>query len=296
MRSKILFLGCNYPEVPYLEKLQERGFYVAATDINPHAPGKTIADSAIICGYNDFEGLEKAVLKEGPDDIEMVFTASAQFAHVGASHISKKLGLSYPSKDNIKKCLDKTSFYPLFQENGIMIPDTHYVKNIKELKNVLSKYPSESDFYLKSDYSKNPYHIYIGKSTELIKQNIQWKPDNYFRKYYILQQTYFGYGIRLNLFPEGYELYEFETAKVITLKNCPQVQDYKIIESLRALSDRLGMKNWLLKFDIIIGQDGYVVLDIGMDPPSRMKKNWEDNGRNVVNFYLDLYLNAKDNF
>ena len=70
LRSKILFLGCNYPEVPYLEKLQERGFYVAATDINPHAPGMTIADSAIICGYNDFEGLEKAgLLHQSPSKL-----------------------------------------------------------------------------------------------------------------------------------------------------------------------------------------------------------------------------------
>ena len=50
------------------------------------------------------------------------------------------------------------------------------------------------------------------------------------------------------------------------------------------------MQNWLLKFDILIGDEGYVVLDIGMDPPSRMKKNWEANGQNFVDFYLDLYI------
>ena len=27
---------------------------------------------------------------------------------------------------------------------------------------------------------------------------------------------------------------------------------------------------------------------------SRMKKNWEESGRNFVDFYLDLYLKAKD--
>ena len=58
------------------------------------------------------------------------------------------------------------------------------------------------------------------------------------------------------------------------MEDFPQFQEYKILELLRKLSENLGMQNWLLKFDILIGDEGYVVLDIGMDPPSRMKKNW----------------------
>lgn len=290
MKSKILFLGCNHNEIPYLENLQERGFFVVATDINPDAPGMKIADSTIVCGYNDFEGLENAILREGSEEYNKVFTASAQFAHLGASHISKKLGISYPSMDNVLACLDKKAFYPLFQENGIAIPETHYVRNLTDLKRALSTHSAETDFYLKSDYSKNPNHIYTGKLSSLIKQKIQWTPDRYFREYYILQKTYKGYGVRLNLFPDGYELYEFETAKPIRIENFPQFQEFQILELLRKLSKNLDMQSWLLKFDILIGDEGYVVLDIGMDPPSRMKKNWEANGQNFVDFYLDLYL------
>ena len=32
------------------------------------------------------------------------------------------------------------------------------------------------------------------------------------------------------------------------------------------------MANWLVKFDIILGNDEYFVLDVGIDPPSRMLK------------------------
>ncbi|MDC0509327.1 hypothetical protein OAO31_03430 [Gammaproteobacteria bacterium] len=292
MKSKILFLGCNYNEIPYLDNLQERGFFVVATDMNPDAPGMKIADSAIICGYNDFDGLDNAIAREGPEEFNAVFTASAQFAHLGASYISKQLEITYPSMDNVRACLDKKAFYPLFQENGIAIPETHYIRNLTELKRALSDYSAETDFYLKSDYSKNPNHIYTGKSSGLIKQEIQWIPDRYFREYYILQKTYKGHDVRLNLFPNGHELYDFETAKPIRIENFPQFQEYKILELLRKLSENLGMQSWLLKFDIIIGKEGYVVLDIGMDPPSRMKKNWEANGQNFVDFYLDLYLRS----
>ena len=48
IKPKVLFLGCNYDEIPYLKTLQERGFHVVATDINPDAPGMKLADSEII--------------------------------------------------------------------------------------------------------------------------------------------------------------------------------------------------------------------------------------------------------
>ena len=292
MKPKILFLGCNHDEVPYLENLQSRGFYVVATDMNPDAPGMKLADSAIVCGYNDFEGLDKAVAEEGVDEFSAVFTASAQFAHLGASSVSKRLGFAYPSMENISTCLDKTAFYPMFQENGISIPNTHYINSPDELRNVLNTYSSDTDFYLKSDFSKNPNHIYTGNPQSLIKKEIKWTPDRYFQEYYILQQTYIGEGIRLNLYPGGCELYEFETGKVINIEDWPQFEDLRILKSLRALSVKLGMQDWLLKFDILIGHDGYVVLDIGMDPPYRMKKYWEANGKNFIDFYVDLYLKA----
>ena len=53
------------------------------------------------------------------------------------------------------------------------------------------------------------------------------------------------------------------------------------------------MKNWVLKFDVIINKHDYVVLDIGMDPPSRMLRNWNKNNKNFYNFYIKLYLRNK---
>ena len=49
------------------------------------------------------------------------------------------------------------------------------------------------------------------------------------------------------------------------------------------------MKNWLLKFDLILGTNTYQVLDIGIDPPSRMIKHWKKMNKDFVNFYLSLY-------
>jgi len=50
------------------------------------------------------------------------------------------------------------------------------------------------------------------------------------------------------------------------------------------------MKNWILKFDIILDKHDYQVLDIGIDPPARMIKHWKRLNKNFVSFYLNLYL------
>ena len=292
MKPRVLFLGCNHDEVPYLKNLKQKGFYIVTTDMNPNAPGIPLADASYECGYNDFEGLDRVIDQEGAEDFSLVFTASAQFAHLGASHISKRLGKPYPSMDDIQLCLDKTRFYPLFEKNGISIPDTYYIKNKDELKNTLAKYSNDTDFYLKSDFSKNPNHIYTGTPESLLSQDIQWTPDRYLREHYVLQQTYIGDGIRLNLYPDGYELFEFETGNAIDIQDWPQFENYGILKRLREMASTLGMQEWLLKFDVLVGADGYVVLDIGMDPPYRMKKYWESTNRDFVDFYVDLYLKA----
>ena len=290
MKSKIVFFGCNHSQIPYMQNLKKRGYYIVATDINNDAPGRYLADSFYNCGYNDFKDLEKAVDAEGLDQIKHIFTASSQFSHLGASHLANYLGIQYPEMKNIDICLDKTKFYPLFKKIGISIPDTNYVRNEEELEKSLRKYSNDTSFYLKSDFSKNPNHIYFGTREELLNTKINWKKDRYYKEFYILQTKYIGEGIRLNLFPEGYELYEFESGKFLDNNDWTQLNDFGILSRLLNLKQQLGMDNWLLKFDILIGSDDYVVLDVGMDPPYRMKKYWESKGLDFIDFYLDIYI------
>ena len=99
---------------------------------------------------------------------------------------------------------------------------------------------------------------------------------------------------RLNLFPDGYELYDFESGKILDKNDWPQFHDFEILNRLLDLKQQLGMNDWLLKYDVLIGSDDYVVLDIGMDPPYRMKKYWESQELDFIDFYINLYLNPSD--
>ena len=89
-------------------------------------------------------------------------------------------------------------------------------------------------------------------------------------------------------------MYDFESGKILDKNDWPQFHDFEILNRLLDLKQQLGMNDWLLKYDVLIGSDNYVALDIGMDPPYRMKKYWESQGLDFIDFYINLYLNPSD--
>ena len=66
-----------------------------------------------------------------------------------------------------------------------------------------------------------------------------------------------------------------------------------VIDTLRDFISQQKMQDWLIKFDIILNDDSYVVLDIGMDPPSRMLKESKENKIDFEKYYVAQYLLGK---
>ena len=127
--KKLLFIGCNHDQLPYLKELKKCQFEIIGTDMNPHAPGKELCDKFYQVGYDDYRELIAVGIREKFNSDDKVFTASAQFAHKGAAHFANKFGIEYPAERSIDICLDKTLFYNQFQKLGIPIPETSFITN-----------------------------------------------------------------------------------------------------------------------------------------------------------------------
>ena len=56
------------------------------------------------------------------------------------------------------------------------------------------------------------------------------------------------------------------------------------------ISKLLGFQDWLVKFDVILNGEKYVVLDIGIDPPFRMRVESKKQNINFERLYLNHYL------
>jgi hypothetical protein len=288
-KQKLLFLGCNDDQVPYLEALQKRNYLIVGVDKNKNAPGKKFCEKFYNIGYDELDELLKVGKIEKFTSHDKVFTAGAQFAHKGAAHFSAHFGIPYPAEKAINACLDKVAYYKEFSEIDIPIPKTWFIKNSSELQECLRDVDNDSVFYLKSDFSKNPNYVYRFNKIELSLEKIFWGRDRYLRNHYILQEEFLGANLRINVYGDRFNVFDFNTGDV-THKYTDALSRLEVIEALHRIKKQYDLQNWLIKFDVILSDNSYVVLDIGMDPPFRMVKESVRQQIDFQSHYLDHYL------
>ncbi|GEM_PF-3035917 len=289
-RRTVLFLGCNHPQVPYLQEILSRGFRVVGTDRNRDAPGAPLCHRFVEAGYDEIDRLLELARVErvGPDDA--VFTASAHFACVAAAAVAAAAGIRWPSRKTVELSMDKIAFYRFLQEQAAPVPPFQVVRRPEELESALSCRLPGKALWLKSDRSKNPNHVFRippdGGAPEP-----PWEKDRYLSRGYVLQEEFEGEPIRVNLFPGGRAVYRFELPPDgIPAKAGPLLDRTEGEHGLRKIVKALGLEERLVKFDLIVRGEAWAVLDIGLDPPARMLADYQARSLDFYRFYVDLHL------
>ena len=287
--TKILFIGCNYDQLPYLAELKAREYFIVGIDKNPNAPGRNLCNFFYEIGYDEFGAMIEVGETHFFGAKDKVFTAASQFAHKGAASFAAHFGCSYPKVNDVDACLNKVAYYTLFPEIGVPIPLTTFVESQHDLEIALKRFDPDSFCYLKSDFSKSPNYVYRFRVSDFHEQSIFWGRDRYLRECYILQEEFIGQSLRINLYGDRFNVYDFKTGlKAVPFKS--EIDSFGIIGALKKIRSHYGMDRWLLKFDVILNKDQFVVLDIGMDPPFRMNNTSVEQGVNFASHYLNHYL------
>ena len=291
MTNRILFLGLNYDQLPYLQVLLDRGYIVIGCDQNIEAPGAPLVHHFIQSSYDDYKFIENDLNNNNINEIDYVFSAAAQFSHKTCSYIANKFNIPYPSMNLIDIILDKSKFYPWFEKHKLPIPPTSYVTNQQQLEAAFTKGKRSDEYFLKSDYSKNPKYVYSGTVSEILSKNLQWTKDNFFRNVYILQKKLDGDSLRINIGPNFDYVFEFETG-ILRSEKSRYLTD--AISQLKEFLKDNGLSHWIIKFDIIFNGKEFWVLDIGIDPPMRLKNYYVSEGYNFYEQYIDLYIDSQN--
>lgn len=287
---KLLFLGCNFDQLPYLKIAKQKGYYIVGTDLNNHAPGIKYLDKYYRVGYEDAKGLIDFGKKEKFSYADKVFTASSQFAYIGASAFAKKFGIKFISPKTVDYCLNKIKLYQLFKKQNLQVPEWAIVKRQKELKKYVKKW---GVCYLKSDYGKSPHYCYRIAGGHF--PVLPLKRDRYFRKYFIIQKEIIGNQFRINWI-NGQLVCFFKVSDTISVP--AHFIDFgdRICKNIRSLIFKLGLQNHLVKFDIIYNKQGCYFIDIGLEPPMRLKLYLEYLGYNFEKIYLEQVVENFYNF
>ncbi len=261
---QVLFLGANHAQVPYLRAARRLGFRVVATDRRPGAPGAGIADAFHPVGYDDVEGLVRVAEQEGLGAGDRVFTAAAHLAFEGAAAVAAHLGIPFPRPDAVATCLDKTRFYPALARLGIPHPRCHPFD---------PRRPRVPDprlvYYLKSDFGKSPrycYRVEGGRIPELPPC-----PDAFYRRAFVLQEEVEGVHYRVDLLAGRVATFLKLSDRACIPQRVIGPGHREVVDRLRAFTRAFGLEGLPTKFDLVVDDGGFYVLDIGLDPPLRLR-------------------------
>lgn len=289
---KILILGGNNDQLPYISEIFQRGYRIYLIDKNKNAPGKKYAKEFFNIGYDNIEGIIKLSKNINLIKSDRIFTAASQFAHLSGSQVANIFNIPYPKKKVIEMCLNKIKFYDAFINCGLHVPKYVKIKNFLELKKFLIK-NNFKNYYLKSDMSKNPKYVYKINKDNFLTRNIFWGKDRYLQRLYILQEEFKGENLRVNFYKDDYLVFDFFLNKLADKKKRAILEKLNIISKLKNFLAVNGLLKWLIKFDIIISGSNWCVIDVGLDPPMRMKHLYETKGLNFASYYVDQYVENK---
>lgn len=288
--TKLLFLGCNFDQLPYLKIARQKGYNVIGTDLNKNAPGARYLDKYYQIGYEDANGLINLGEKEQFLSTDKIFTASSQFAYIGAGIFSEMFGMRFVSQKTADICLNKIKLYKLFKKHKMEVPQWMIVKNQNVIKPILKKWNAA---YLKSDYGKSPHYCYKIKDGNIPRLPLKF--DRYFRKYFIAQQAIAGNHFRINWIRGGLICF-FKISDTAAIPAYFIDFNKKIKKNISRLIFELGLRNHLVKFDVIYANGRCYFIDIGLDPPMRLKLYLEYLGYDFEKIYFEWIVENKNNF
>ena len=285
--KEIIVLGCSKNQIEYLKVLKQK-FKIILLDKNIKSPGKKFAYKFFHCGYDNIKKIndlfQKKIIRS-----KYIFSASSHFAYIGLSFLAKKIGIkNFPSQEMVSIILNKSKFYSFLKKNQINIPWTWKIYKQKDL----FKYRRLNEtFFLKSDFGKSPNYIYKGSIASLLKKKIHWKKDNFLKENYLLQKEFNGREIRVNVFKKKCICYYFKNGKKLSKKDRKNFVDLNISNRLIKINKKLRIEKLLVKYDVIISNGKYVILDIGLDPPQRMLNSFKKSKKNFYKFYIKFFVN-----
>ncbi len=291
MTNWVFCLGGSKNQVPYLYEIKNMDLKIFLIDKNKNAPGIKLADKYEAIGYDQTEKLESLIKQIffKTNKIKYVFSAASQFSQIGVSAVSEMFGLDFINKKNIQSCLDKKSFYKIFQDLSAPIPRTELIYNFEALKKVIMDDQNIPNWYLKSDFGKSPHYIYKINKKNLKNTNIFWGKDRYLSDCYLLQPEFEGIHLRVNIFKNSFCIFDHSDNQLIDdpiiIK---RIKEFNVFQKLVEIQNIFNFQKFICKFDIILNQCHWVVIDIGIDPPSRIKNLYLKNNINFHKLFVQI--------
>jgi hypothetical protein len=287
INKDILILGLNHDQLPYIKIIKQLGYKIFGVDKNLAAPGKKYCDYFLKTSYTNEKKIIKFLILKKFSSKGFFFTAASQISLLSLAKIAKKLNIKFIQPTIIDKCIDKRKMNKLFIKNKIPIPETKYISKRKVIVDKTKEY------FLKSDYGKSPNYCYFIKNgnTPTLPRK-----DDFYKKYFLLQEKINGHHFRVNFLNGNFFIFKKITDQicypVVKLSKYSKKIENKIIKFVNSTK----LNKFLIKFDLIINENNWYIIDIGFDPPKRLEHLMIFMNNDFYKAYVYNWLGKKDLF
>ena len=285
--KEVLILGLNNDQIPYILIIKKLGYKIFGVDKNENAPGKKYCDYFKKTSYTNVKKIIKFLKNKKFSSNGFFFTASSQISLLSLAKIAKKLNTKFVSPKIIDKCIDKSKMNKLFKKNKISTAKTKYILNKKITVD------KNREYFLKSDYGKSPKYCYLIKNGKIPALPAK---DDFYKKYFLLQEKINGDHFRINFLKSKFYIFKKLNDKVchpvIKINKNFKIIKKKIIKFVKTNN----LNNFLIKFDLIINENNWYIIDIGFDPPKRLENVMIYKNKDFYKAYVYNWLGIKNLF
>lgn len=209
---------------------------------------------------------------------DRIFTAAAHFAWEGAAQVARAADIPFINPASVDICLDKVKFYEVLRGYDLL-PSTELYQPGSAIVPDRSKV-----YYLKSDYGKSPHYCYRVAGGDW--PAMPAAHDRYYRKHFILQEEILGAHYRVDLYGDQMAVFLKIRDDVCLPIPCLGPGHSQIHAALADIVRRLGLGTIITKFDLVASAEGAFVIDIGLDPPFRLKSLYSWMGLDFADAYV----------
>jgi biotin carboxylase len=118
--TRILVIGCGFPQLSLLRAARRRSLHVIGADANPRAVGVDHCDEFVEASTSDVDALAAAVRQARADALT---TTGSEVALRSAAAVAARVGLPfYADSETVRRCQDKDVMRAAYAAGGLAVP------------------------------------------------------------------------------------------------------------------------------------------------------------------------------
>lgn len=276
----LLVLGAGYDQVCAIKKAVKKDYQVTAVDKNPEAVGKNAATNFHSISNRDIDAIDNLIKNYASKDnpINGIFLMGADIPSV-AAELCQRNGLPSISIESAKIAQNKILMKKTFATSSIPIPSFHVISNQDELKKFLKKYKKIVIKPSDSSGSRGVSLLSLTTPEKVLKSSFKEAYENSNEKKVLLEEFIEGpqlssesiilneKAITYGYADRNYELMEKYAPNIVENGGIQPSNKLfhhfnKVNELIEACAKSLGIKNGIIKGDIVFKNDDPYIIEV----------------------------------